>query len=111
MPDPKSFRENAERCLAMAADTPNPDLRESLVKLPEFRRRVPAVEAATPLVARRPPAAALVLSLWFGPIRAFFVQAEAPRPRAKSGTAGGSGTGSTSNDRPCDDFGKASSSA
>ena len=30
--DPKEFRENATRCLAMAADAPNPDLRESLVE-------------------------------------------------------------------------------
>lgn len=32
MPDPKIFRENAQRCLAMAADTPDPDLRENLVE-------------------------------------------------------------------------------
>ena len=32
MPDPKAFRENAQRCLAMAADAPNPDLREILVE-------------------------------------------------------------------------------
>lgn len=32
MPDPKTFRENAQRCLAMAADTPDPHLRESLVE-------------------------------------------------------------------------------
>jgi len=32
MPDPKIFRENAQRCLAMAADTPDPHLRESLVE-------------------------------------------------------------------------------
>ena len=32
MPDPKIFRENAQRCLAMAADTSDPDLRESLVE-------------------------------------------------------------------------------
>ena len=30
--DPKEFRENATRCLAMAADAPDPDLRESLVE-------------------------------------------------------------------------------
>ena len=30
--DPKEFRENATRCLAMAADAPNPDLREILVE-------------------------------------------------------------------------------
>ena len=30
--DPKEFRENATRCLAMAADTPDPDLRENLVE-------------------------------------------------------------------------------
>ena len=40
MPDPKSFRENAERCLAMTADTPNPDLRESLVETTQRRRRL-----------------------------------------------------------------------
>jgi hypothetical protein len=28
--DPKELREHAERCLAMAAETPNPDLRDSL---------------------------------------------------------------------------------
>ena len=32
MPDPKTFRENAQRCLAMAADASDPDLRESLVE-------------------------------------------------------------------------------
>jgi hypothetical protein len=32
MPDPKIFRENAERCLAMAADTSDPHLREGLVE-------------------------------------------------------------------------------
>ena len=32
MPDPKIFRENAQRCLAMAADTSDPHLRESLVE-------------------------------------------------------------------------------
>ena len=32
MPDPKIFRENAQRCMAMAADTPDPDFRESLVE-------------------------------------------------------------------------------
>ena len=30
--DPKEFRENATRCLAMAAEAPDPDLRESLVE-------------------------------------------------------------------------------
>ena len=30
--DPKEFRENAQRCLAMAAEAPNPDLRETLVE-------------------------------------------------------------------------------
>ena len=30
--DPKEFRENAKRCLAMAAEAPDPDLRESLVE-------------------------------------------------------------------------------
>jgi hypothetical protein len=32
MPDPKIFRENAQRCLAMAADTPDADLRDNLVE-------------------------------------------------------------------------------
>ena len=32
MSDPKVFRENAQRCLAMAADTPDPDLRDNLVE-------------------------------------------------------------------------------
>ena len=57
--DPKEFRENAERCLAMAAEQPNPDLRESLVETAQrWLRLATDIEATDSLLEANPDRAA-----------------------------------------------------
>jgi hypothetical protein len=53
--DPKEFRENAQRCLAMAAEAPNPDLRESLVETAQrWLRLATDIEATDCLLETSP---------------------------------------------------------
>ena len=57
--DPKEFRENATRCLAMAAEAPDPDLRESLVETAHrWLRLATDIEASDSLPNTSPDRAA-----------------------------------------------------